>query len=191
MARETAAQNERALELLNIQPADHVLEVGFGHGRSLELAARRAPEGLVAGVDHSEQMAETAMRANARLVAGGRVEIRRADSNALPWGDRSFDRAFTVNTIYFWRDPRRDLGELARVLRPGGRLAVSFRHDDRAIRDFPEPFYRFWPPETVVSMLREAGFGAIATHRKDAGAQSLFWIVADRPPASPRGPVEH
>jgi ubiquinone/menaquinone biosynthesis C-methylase UbiE len=181
MAWETAAQNERALELLDMRPTDHVLEVGFGRGRSLERAARQVPEGIVAGIDHSGQMVGMAERANARLVAQGRVDVRLGDSSALPWRDRSFDKAFTVNTIYFWKNPCGDLGELLRVLMPGGRLVVGFRYDRRAVRDFPEPFYRFWPPETVVSMLGETGFEEIRAYGNKTDASGFFWIVAERP----------
>ena len=112
----------------------------------------------MAGIDHSGQMVGMAERANARLVAQGRVDVRLGDSSALPWRDRSFDKAFSVNTLYFWKNPCGDLGELLRVLKPGGRLVVGFRYDGKAVRDFPEPFYRFWPPETVVSMLGGSRF---------------------------------
>jgi len=181
MAWETAAQNERALELLDILRTDHVLEVGFGHGRSLARAARQAPKGLVAGIDHSGEMLGMAERANARLVAQGRVDVRLGNSSALPWRDRSFEKAFTVNTLYFWKNPCDDLGELLRVLKPGGRLVVGFRYDGKAVRDFPEPFYRFWPPETVVSMLGESGFEEIRAYSNKTDAPAFFWIAADRP----------
>ena len=51
MAKETAGANTAAVRLLELQPTDHVLEVGFGHGCTIEQVARLVPQGFVAGVD--------------------------------------------------------------------------------------------------------------------------------------------
>src|SRR5262245_62186626 len=78
MSRETAAANEAALELLGPEPADHVLEVGFGHGATIARVAAAVSRGLVAGVDPSAEMCRMAARRNRRAVAEGRVELRQA-----------------------------------------------------------------------------------------------------------------
>ena len=68
MATETLGVNERALELLELEPNSRVLEVGFGHGRTLARALELAPKGLVAGIDISEDMVE-AFRIRQFLIA--------------------------------------------------------------------------------------------------------------------------
>jgi ubiquinone/menaquinone biosynthesis C-methylase UbiE len=60
MAAETLAVNERTLELLAPEPSARILEVGFGHGRTLLRAAEMAPSGFVAGIDISTDMATAA-----------------------------------------------------------------------------------------------------------------------------------
>src|SRR5690348_12482524 len=55
-AAETLAVNERALQILGLEPNSGVLEIGFGHGRTLARALELAPNGLVAGIDVSADM---------------------------------------------------------------------------------------------------------------------------------------
>lgn len=75
MARETWRQNLRMMEALGIEQADHVLDIGCGHGRSLTELAARAPQGHIVGLDPSELMVEIAKRRNRQLVETGRVKV--------------------------------------------------------------------------------------------------------------------
>ena len=75
MARETASENAMALELLELQPDDQVLEIGFGHGRTLGRAAEIVQNGLVAGVDQSEAMRKVAARYNRDFIVQRRIEL--------------------------------------------------------------------------------------------------------------------
>ena len=68
MARETWRENLRAMDSLGIAQADHVLDVGCGHGRSLPELATRAPRGRIVGVDPSELMVEIAKQRNRPLI---------------------------------------------------------------------------------------------------------------------------
>jgi len=159
MARETAAENAAACRLLELSPTDHVLELGFGHGHTVLELARSVPDGLVAGVDHSAEMHALASALCRPLVASGRVHLSCADSSTLPHGDATFDKAVAVHTLYFWPDPIRQLVELRRVLRRGGRLVLGFRpKEDEVSRDFPETVYRFHSRRDVEDMLLRAGF---------------------------------
>src|SRR5258708_31433721 len=56
MAHETAPENAVAVQLLQLKPTDHVLEVGFGHGRTVRAMVKQVPDGRVAGVDVSKEM---------------------------------------------------------------------------------------------------------------------------------------
>ena len=68
-------RNLRTLALLDIQPADQVLEVGFGPGLAIERAAELASRGKVVGIDHSALMLREARLRNAKAIADGRVEL--------------------------------------------------------------------------------------------------------------------
>jgi len=164
MARETWAQNLRAMEALAVAPTDHVLDVGCGHGRGLATLAARASQGHVVGVDPSELMAEIAVERNCGLVRARRVDVAVAGAEDLPLPDEAFDKALCVHVIYFWKDLDAGLREIARVLKPGGRLALLCRTDAdaTAVQSFPPEIYTFRSLDAVVAALERAGFGVAA-----------------------------
>jgi ubiquinone/menaquinone biosynthesis C-methylase UbiE len=160
MARETWAENLRAIEALGIEESDRILDVGCGHGRSLGALAARAPKGYVTGVDPSRLMADIAARRNRRLAKARRVDIVVAAVETLPFPDNSFDKALCVHVLYFWDSLDTGLREIARVLKPGGRLALVFRTnaDAAAVQAFPADIYRFPAMSAVITTLEAAGF---------------------------------
>jgi len=159
MARETWDANRRVIDALAVEPDDHILDVGCGHGRSLAALAALAPKGHVVGADPSELMAEIAVQGNRALVRAHRVEVAVAGADNLPFADGTFDKAMCVHVVYFWKDLDAALTEIGRVLKSGGRLALLFRTDaDAATRAFPVEVYRFRALQEIVSGLERAGF---------------------------------
>jgi len=120
-------RNVWAAGLLDVQPADRVLEIGFGPGIAIAELARRATRGRVVGVDHSELMVRQASRRNAAAVRAARVELRLGTAEQLPVFDEPFDKILAVNSLMFWDDPVARLKELRGLLRPGGRIAIAFQ----------------------------------------------------------------
>jgi len=186
MARETFADNQRAIEALAIGDNDHVLDVGCGHGRSLAELAKRASRGHVTGVDPSDLMAEIAVNRNRALVKVKKIDIVIATATDLPFAGSAFNKVLCVHVIYFWKDLHAGFREIARVLKPGGRLAVVFRSSRRAsaVSAFPPEVYTFPQLEEVEATLAAAGFkveGA-APALSDEGAVRPHLIVATRLP---------
>ena len=118
-------RNEWTVSLLDIQPEDHVLEIGFGPGLAVARAAQRALHGRVVGIDHSEVMWRQASRRNRAAIRRGLVELRRAGVSELAQIEGRFDKIFTVNCLMFWPDPKQTLSTLCARLEPGGVLAVT------------------------------------------------------------------
>ena len=160
MARETWGVNRDAIAALEVRETDHVVDVGCGHGRSLATVAALASKGRAVGADPSELMVEVAVRRNRALVRSHRVDVVVAGAEDLPFANGAFDKAMCVHVVYFWRDLRPALAEIARVLKPGGRLALLFRTDaDKAANStFPPEVYRFPSLEEMVGALATAGF---------------------------------
>jgi ubiquinone/menaquinone biosynthesis C-methylase UbiE len=159
MARETWSQNLRAMDVLGINQSDHILDLGCGHGRSLAELASRAPMGHVVGADPSELMVEIASQRNRTLIEAGRVDVVPATAESLPFADDFFDKVLCVHVLYFWKNPDVPLREIARVLKPGGRLGLLFRTkaDPAAVASFPPEIYRFPALAEVVAALEQAG----------------------------------
>ncbi len=164
MERETADQNRRALAALEIVDGDDVLELGYGHGATLESIAALTRSGSIAGVDHSEQMRDLAIGRCDASLGEGRVDLRIGDSQHLPFPDLSFSCALAVHVLYFWSDPVEHFREVHRVLRDGGRFVLAFRdRADPEAASFPAPMYTFRAAEEVRCALVGAGFRVTQT----------------------------
>jgi SAM-dependent methyltransferase len=118
-------RNRWVVSLLGVQPADRVLEIGFGPGVAVaELV--RAGAGHVYGADHSGVMLRQASRRNAVAIRAGRVTLVSAPADQLPAVlDGPFDAILAVNSLGFWPAPAERLTELRRRLAPGGRIAIA------------------------------------------------------------------
>jgi ubiquinone/menaquinone biosynthesis C-methylase UbiE len=177
MAVETRALNDEVLRHLAVAPGERILEIGFGHGRTLERAAKATPGARFAGIDHAEDMVAVLSRRAGRLVAEDRLEVRAGDSSALPWPAATFDGAFAVHTIYFWPDPARDLAEIHRILRPGGRLVLAFRDRTPDVEaSVPADIYHLRSRDEVLALLAAAGFETTAS----PGSGKNMWIADAR-----------
>ena len=150
---------DETLARLELRRSNTVLDVGFGGGRALRQAARRVTDGHLWGLDFSPDVVAAGQRSLADLIAAGRLELLRGDVGDMPLRDALFDRIVTLNTIYFWPDPARAAGELLRVLKPGGLLAIGYSGAAK-MREYPllTDTFRFWEAEEVEALLQEAGF---------------------------------
>ncbi|MEU7690937.1 methyltransferase domain-containing protein [Microbispora hainanensis] len=117
-------RNVWAVALLDVRPTDRVLEIGFGPGIAIAAFAARAVRGQVFGVDHSQAMVRQAARRNAAAIRAGRVHLTQASVAELPSFGDPLDAILAVNSVGFWPEPVERLGELRRLLRPGGRIAL-------------------------------------------------------------------
>ncbi|MGK8490833.1 class I SAM-dependent methyltransferase [Nocardia asiatica] len=117
-------RNIWTVSLLEVQPTDRILEVGFGPGVAIAEFARRATEGHVFGVDHSRAMVRHAARRNSVAIRAGRVRLTHASVEQLPSFGDPLDAILAVNSVGFWPEPVERLRELRRLLRPAGRIAL-------------------------------------------------------------------
>jgi ubiquinone/menaquinone biosynthesis C-methylase UbiE len=101
-----------------------ILDVGCGGGRTVDRLASIATRGKVYGVDYSEASVATARETNQRAIAEGRVDIEQASVSQLPFPDATFDLVTAVETHYYWPDLPRDVREVMRVLKRGGRFLI-------------------------------------------------------------------
>ncbi len=117
-----------AIETLAPGPDDTVLAIGFGPGVGIGLLAARLSSGRVIGIDPSDAMVKEASRRNARFLHDGKVELHQARVEHIPLEDATCHGAIAVNSAQLWTPFAAGVAELARVLRPGGRL-VTLTHD--------------------------------------------------------------
>ncbi len=116
---------KRTVSNLNLQVGAKVLDVGCGTGASVLPAAQTVGKaGAVVGIDLSSRLLERA-RAKALTAGLDNIEFRRADMTALEYPNGSFDAVVSVFSIFFVPDMEGLVRELWRMVRPGGKLAVT------------------------------------------------------------------
>ena len=157
MVPTTAPANDAAIDALDLAIPSVVLEVGFGQGRTV---ARLAALGhQVIGIDPSATMVRQARAHNRRAIRAGTVRLDAGDGIHLPLDDDIADAALTVHTIYFMDQPATTLAEIARVLRPGGTLALACVVSDDGLDPWKDPtVYRTPSIDDVHGHFATAGF---------------------------------
>lgn len=123
MAHSNAAIELKVVDVAAITGDETVLVVGPGPGVGLRAAAERAA--LAIGVDPSEDMLHASVDRCADLVHAGRVRVRVGTAEATGLETAAVDVVLSVNNVMLWDDRAAGFAELARVLRPGGRLVLS------------------------------------------------------------------
>ena len=110
----------RMADAARVEGGQRVLDVACGTGvLARALVERVGPRGSVVGLDINEGMLAVARR------KGPAIEWRQGAAEALPFADAGFDTVVSQFALMFFQDRRKAIGEMLRVLRPGGRLAVA------------------------------------------------------------------
>jgi SAM-dependent methyltransferase len=135
-------QAEHLCETADVQAGWRVLDVATGSGNAAIAAARRGCE--VVGIDYVPALLERGrLRAKAEHLD---VRFVEGDAENLPFPDASFDAVLSIYGVMFAPDHRRAAAELARVCRPGGRIALASWTPDGFIGETFRVFSRYLPP---------------------------------------------
>ncbi|WP_323172927.1 methyltransferase domain-containing protein [Natrialba sp. PRR66] len=176
----------RGIDSLRVSPDDRVLDVGCGTGRGIvTLQHAVESEGHVVGIDVAEQMCQFAQD---RLETEDPSAVVCGDAVALPFDSDSFDVVLVSFTLELFEDDHRTtvLGELRRVLEPGGRICVI---SPSATVSDPIPLLyarlnEVFPtlvdsrPFDVSGVLAEAGFEIVQTHVERVLVVPIELVVA-------------
>jgi len=145
----------KAVTSLNLEPGDAVLELGPGNGKHIK-DIFKIDNIKYFGADISEAMVA---ECNRRFKVFDNVNVVLADGLTLPFPDSSFNKIFTVNTIYFWQDASSYTSEIFRVLKSGGLLSIAYI-PERIMQNIPFAKYGFthYSESRLKSLLLESGF---------------------------------
>ena len=197
MGKSSRLTGDIFLQWLDPAPGGRWLDVGCGNGAFTELLVQRCSPAQVQGIDPSEgQLAFARTR-----LATGAAQFQLGSAMDLPFGDAAFDAAVMALVIFFVPDPARCVGEMARVVRPGGSVSAyawdilgggfpfSALQEEMAAMGSPP----VWPPSVEASRIDAmealwAGAGLVRIESRAISAQRTFadfdsfWKIAQSGP---------
>jgi len=167
-------RNHWTLQLLDLQPDDRLLEIGFGPGIAIAEAARHITDGLIVGIDHSDVMLRQASKRNAQAIARGRVELYTGTLEDLPTYPQPFTKMCSANVVQFWQNPTADFTRLRSLIAEGGVIATTYmpRHSHATSADALNK------ANEIVEHLKSAGFKNIRIEEKPFNPISAISVVA-------------
>ena len=128
MAHHASAVPERirwTVDLLDVGPADRLLEIGCGPGHAVALVCARLKQGTITAIDRSALQVSRARERNRQYVAAGRARIEQATLTEFNAEER-FDKVFAINVNAFWTAPPPTIAGVRRLLEPNGRAYLTY-----------------------------------------------------------------
>lgn len=178
---------------LDLQPEDELLDIGCG---SATLFVEHAGHvRYVAGLDASELQLEMARRRLAERIAAGTAEIVQGDADHLPWEVGRFSVATSINAVKFFPDPLAALREMHRVLRPGGRMAVTLGESGEAPTGATEGVVDKWgqwqwTDDAAQRLVEEAGFTEVTVSVMPVFSKALLARGVKHGSSKPKTPPD-
>ena len=162
MNRQNRPLYEETIRLLSVADSDSILDIGCGNGYVLNLMARRHGAAF-AGIDPSEEILEAASRRNRRFIESKKMSFTCQGVGSMSFSDESFSKAYTINTVYFWSDLNRPMGEIRRVLKPNGVFVNTLYTNETLSRLSHTRFgYKRYDAQQLINAGVEAGFAVKA-----------------------------
>jgi len=167
-------RNEWTLSLLELQPTDRILEIGYGPGVAIEKATNVVTNGQIIGIDHSNLMLKQASKRNAKAIENGLVKLYLGTEKSLPTFEQSFNKIYSTNVVQFWHAPVDVFARLRKMLTSDGVIATTYmprqlneKHGDFKIT-----------ANLIVEQLKLAGFSDICVEEKWLESVLIISVLA-------------
>lgn len=162
MHNSNIGMTRKAIAALNITAGDLILELGHGNCKHLPEILSRAENTSYYGLEISELMKKQAAENNVAAMQGNRASFHLYNGNTIPFGENTFHKILTVNTIYFWENPEAFIQEVYRVLKPDGLFSIGFADKD-FMESLPFTAYGFdlYSKERIDLLAQTAGFDIV------------------------------
>lgn len=160
IAEYMAAQNVKlyaeVLKLLQVKSDQHILELGCGEAVLAGEIVGRATNVFFTGIDYSPEMIGMA---KLRWANEPEITLLQGEIAAMPFADNTFDEVFAINVVYFWDELAKELSEIKRVLKPGGRLLLGYRPKGKMQQiPFTARQFNLYEPAELEKTLCAVGF---------------------------------
>ena len=167
VAQTIPARIRWAVDFMDVQPADHVLEIGCGPGASAEMICSRLETGKLFAIDRSESGVDRTKRRNEEAVSSGRLTVRQIDLATLRVPVKRLTKVFAFNVNLFWvRNCADEVALLHERVLPGG--AVYLFYDATRPADVPKMV------EKTSAALQAAGFRISVVEQKSPAVVGII-----------------
>ncbi len=145
-----------------------------GSGTHVNRLFDKAENLSYSAVDISDLMISEAMKNNTALVKNGQAGFFLSDGKTLDFENNTFDKIFTVNTLYFWNDPVGYASEIFNVLKPGGTFCLCFAPKEFMVNlPFTSYVFKLYSVEEAQVVLTSAGFDIVNVGKYDEEVRSV------------------
>lgn len=177
MYKENAAITKWTLSFLDIQPQEHVVEIGFGPGFCIRNLCKTYKGIRITGLDPSHAMVKEANRRNQKWVDEGRVTLLEAKAHKVEGVSQSIDKIVTINNITYWEDPVDTLVRLKSKMRKAGRIAITLQPHEKGAGDHTAEL----AGDQIRSFLEQAGFEYVRIHHRPGKPNKTTCVVGSAP----------
>ena len=175
-------RSDWGISLLDVQPTDKVLEIGFGPGIAIHKMSALTNEGMIYGIDHSELMYKQATKANTQAIEQGKVKLFHTSVAMLPPFEQRLDKILDVNSFQFWEQPIEWLTALRAVMSEDGVIALVHQPRKPGVTEADSE----QAGKTFSAYLEQAGFQEVTIERKPMKPVSVICILGKNVPEYPR-----
>ncbi|WP_431608928.1 class I SAM-dependent methyltransferase [Chryseobacterium sp. 'Rf worker isolate 10'] len=160
-----------SIKTLVIDDEQQILEIGHGNAAHLKSIMSLAKNLRYTGIDISETMHNEAKRLNKEFES--EADFVLYEGKKLPFRDRSFDKIFTVNTVYFWENPIEFLNEIHRVLKDDGTFVLTFGQREFMEKlPFTEYDFTLYSNSEMEELISKSRFKRMKTSEKEEEIKS-------------------
>ncbi len=165
-----------AIAALEIKDNDAVLELGHGNGKHIETLLHQAKHVNYTGLEIAELMQKQAAALNLP-----HTSFHLYDGEKIPFKDNQFNKAMTVNTIYFWKHPVQLLNEVYRVLKTDGFFSIVFAQKD-FMETLPFTVYGFnlYDNEKLETLVKQSPFKLLSLNHHTEQVKSKAGEMVER-----------
>lgn len=170
-----------SIDRLNISDNDNILELGHGNCGHLEYILEQRTNLKYYGLETSELMNTEAQRINRPFVENKQASFHVYDGFTIPFSDNYFDKILTVNTIYFWTEPKFLLSELQRIMKPNGKLNITFTQE-KFMKQLPftQFGFNFYDNEKITQLIDKTPFQVISSDTQTDSIKSKIGNFVNR-----------
>ncbi|MBS7252822.1 class I SAM-dependent methyltransferase [Flavobacterium branchiicola] len=172
---------QHSIRNLKISNGNKILELGHGNAGHVEFLFEQAENLKYYGLEMSELMFQEARQINRNFVSQKQAFFSIYDGNTVPFEDESFDKIFTVNTLYFWQKPEELLLEIYRVLLQKGNFCLTFAEEDfMKTLPFTQFEFELYSTEKAQKLIEKTAFKIVYTESQTEKVKSKTGELVDR-----------